>query len=91
MNNKEVIPCIFYFYIHCKLKEKFKEGVILSTKDAMNFLFEWRIPKEIRPVMLKELELLNLIERTNKKTIKIKESNFNIEDVRGFYEAVGIY
>ncbi len=91
MNQEEVIPCIFYFYIHYKLKEKFKEGAVLSTKDAMNFLFEWRIPKEIRPIMIKELESLKLIERINKKTIRIEHSDFVLEDIREFYRAVGIY
>lgn len=91
MNNKEVIPCIFYFYIHYMLKEKFKEGAVLSTKEVMNFLFEWRLPTSIRPVIIKELEILNLIERINKKTIKINQSDFTLEDVRRFYSAVGIY
>ncbi len=91
MNQQEVIPCIFYFYIHYKLKEKYRVATVLSTKEAMKFLFEWRIPKELRPVIIKELEILNLIERVNKKTIKINDSTFKIEDVRKFYEAVGIY
>lgn len=91
MNRKEVIPCIFYFYIHCKLKEKFKEGSIVSTKDAMDFLFEWRIPGKIRPIIIKELEMLDLIERNDKKTIKIKQSTFTVDDIREFSKAVGIY
>lgn len=91
MNNEEVIPCVFYFYIHYKLKEKFNVATVLSTKETMNFLFEWRIPKEIRPIIIKELEMLGLIKRVNKKTIKIQDSKFNIEDVREFCKAVGIY
>lgn len=91
MNDKEVIPCIFYYYLHCKLKEKFKEETELSTKEAMKFLFEWRIPEKIRPVMIKELEMLNLIERVNKKIIRLKHSDFTLEDVREFYKTVGIY
>ena len=91
MNNKEAIPCIFYFYIHHKLKEKFKVATVISIKEAMKFFFEWRIPTSIRPVIIKELEILNLIERVNKKTIKILDSDFTPEDVRSFYKAVGIY
>jgi len=91
MDKQEAIPCVFYFYIHHMLREKYKVGTILSTKDAMKFFFEWRIPTSIRPVMIKELEILNLIKRVNKKTIEIKSSNFTLEDVRGFYKAVGIY
>lgn len=91
MNKEEVIPCVFYFYIHCKLKEKYKEAAVLSTKEAMNFLFEWRIPKEIRPIIIKELEILNLIKKINKKTIEIRNSTFNLEDLREFYRATKIY
>ena len=86
-----MIPCIFYFYIHSKLKEEFKEGATLSTKEAMKFLFEWRLPTAIRPIILKELEILNLIEKINKKSIKINKSKFTLEDVREYYKAVGIY
>jgi len=35
----------------------------ISVKDAKKILFEWRIPKELRPVILKELEFLGLIEK----------------------------
>jgi len=91
MNEKAVIPCSFYFYIHYKLKEKFKVATVLSTKETAKFLFEWRIPEKIRPIIIKELEILGLIERLNKKTIKIKESDFDLEDIREFYRVVGIY
>jgi len=90
MNTKEVIPCIFYFYLHYKFKEKYKNAVI-TIKEAASFLFEWRIPKEIRSIILKELEMLNLLERPNKKTIKFKPSIFTLEDTREFNTAVGIY
>lgn len=91
MNQKEGIPCVFYFYIHYMLKKKYKVATVLSTKDVMQFFFEWRIPTSIRPVIIKELEILDLIERVNKKSIKIKDSSFTLEDVREFYKAVGIY
>ena len=73
------------------LKKKYKVATVLSTKDVMQFFFEWRIPTSIRPVIIKELEILDLIERVNKKSIKIKDSSFTLEDVREFYKAVGIY
>ena len=91
MNEQEVIPCIFYFYIHYKLKEKYRVATVLSTKEAMKFLFEWRIPKELRPIVIKELEILNLIERINKKTVKINDSNFILDDLREYNKAMGIY
>lgn len=91
MNNQEVIPCIFYYYIHYKLKEEYRVATVISTKEAMKFLFEWRIPKKLRPIIIKELEILNLIERVNKKTVKINDSNFTLEDLREYNKAMGIY
>ncbi len=64
---------------------------MLSTKEAMSFLFEWRIPKELRPIIIKELAILKLIERTNKKTIKINDSDFILEDLRKYYKKLGLY
>ncbi len=90
MNSPEVIPCIFYFYIHYKLREKFKERVI-SMKELKNFFFEWRLPKEIRPIIIKELELLKLIECTNRRAVTVNPSKFNLGDLRIFYKMVGIY
>ena len=91
MNERVVIPCIFYYYLHYKLKEKYKDGAVLSTKEAMSFLFEWRIPEKIRPIVIKELEILELVERVNKKTIKLRPSSFTPGDIREFCKQVGIY
>lgn len=91
MNQKDVIPCVFYYYLHFKLGEKYKNGTIVTIKDAMSFLFEWRLPKEIRPIIIKELEMLDLIERINKKTIRLKQSTFNVSDLREFYKTLNFY
>ena len=91
MNNKEVIPCIFYYYIHYKLKEKYGELAELRIKEARSFLFEWRLPKSIRPVIIKELIILKLVEKIDGKTIKLNKSNFTIDDLRKFYKVVEIY
>ncbi len=91
MNQKEVIPCVLYFYIHNKLKEKFSKGVVVTTKEAMSYLFEWRIPENIRPIIIKELEILGLIERVGRRSIKINSSSFELDDLREFYKELGIY
>lgn len=90
MNSLEVIPGVFYFYIHHKLREKFKDRVI-SVKELKNFLFEWRLPKEIRPVIVKELKLLGLIECIHRQAVTINPSKFKLGDLRVFYKKVGIY
>jgi len=86
-----VIPCIFYFYIHCKLKEKYKAGAIINAKEASDFLFEWRIPTKMRPIVIRELQMLGLLRRVNKKTMEIERSEFDIEDIREFSKVVGLF
>jgi len=89
--NKEVIPCVFYFYIHHKLKEKYGELATLRIKEARSFLFEWRLPKNIRPLIIEELIMLNLIEKIDGRTIKLNKTKFIMDDLREFYKVVEIY
>ena len=79
----------FYFYIHSELKKKYN-GNYVSIKEAKSFLFEWRIPKPIRPIILKELEKLNLIEKEDRYTIKINESKIDMDNISQLYTLVGL-
>jgi len=90
MNKTKVIPCIIYFYIHHKLSEKYGEEKV-SVKKIKSFLFEWRFLRSIRPIIIKEMEMLGLIELSGRRNMIIKKSNFRIEDLRRYYEEVGIY
>ena len=70
------IPCVFYFYFHSVLKDKAIGGII-PKKEARSWLYQWRIPNELRPIILKELEKLGLIKSMDKHIYKIEESNFD--------------
>ena len=85
---KEVFWC-FYYLIHSKLREKYN-GNYISIKDAKSFLFEWRIKKPFRPVILKELEKLGLIEKVDKYTIKLNESKVDMENISQIYILAGL-
>ena len=84
------VPCIFYYYIHYKMYKKYGEREI-SIKKAMHFLFQWRILKSLRPIIIKELELLNLVEKVNKKRIKLNRSTLDPNDVNKIYLDLGLY
>ena len=87
------IPCSFYYYLHFSLISMLlcKNTRIISVKEFEDGMFQWIIPKALRPVVTKELEMLNLIQRINKNEIEIKDSEYNPEDLRKFYESVGLY
>ena len=77
------IPCIFYFYLQSKLKEK-AEGDLMPLNEVKWRMFQWRIPHKIKSLILKEMELLGLVEMETKRTIKFIKSDFNIDNLNGF-------
>ena len=79
----------WYIYIHSKLKERSNNN-LLNLNEAKSILFEWRVPKNLRSVIIKELEQLELIEKIDKQTIKLKPCKHSIEDLTKIYIHVGI-
>lgn len=87
MKDGDKIPCVFYFYLHSKLKEKAREGSI-TRGDAKSYLFQWRIPKNLRPIILKELEALGLLEADGKHFFKVKQADLDIENISHLYSLI---
>lgn len=86
--NKE-IP-VFYLYLHSKIKEN-SEGNEMSVANMDWYLFQWRIPSQLKPIIIKEMENMGLIEKVDKKTVKFLHSNFDIEDLRKVKKKLGIF
>jgi len=82
------IPCVYYLYLHSKIFEKFK--IAVSYKDIKKFLFEWRIPQKLRPLIIKELEILKLIKK-KKNTYELKKPQIYEENVNKYYEMLGMF
>ena len=89
MKEREVIPHIFYFYLHSKLSEATPDG-LMSVKEADWRMFQWKIPTKLRPLIIKELEKLNLIVRENRQNLRLLKSNFNIDKLGKYYVELGI-
>ncbi len=86
----EKIPYIFYLYLHSKLWVMTK-GEVVSEKDLKIMLFQWKIPKTIRPLILKEMELLGLIKEEGRRLIKLNRPIFNEDEVNKYYELLNIF
>ena len=69
---KEKIPGIFYLYLHSKLWDLLG-GNVIPKKEVKKTLFQWKIPKDLREIIIKEMEVMGLI---------IKESRYNVSLVR---------
>lgn len=83
------IPNILYLFLHSRIFYKFGEET--NKKEATRYLFEWRIPSKLRPLILKEMIMLGLVEDLDRKTIKITRPEFNEEDCNHYYETLKIF
>lgn len=83
------IPCIFYLYVHSKIREH-STGNIIRIKEATDYLHEWRIPKEIRIAIIKEMEILGLLEKIDRNSFRVKRQKIDLENINEIYSMVGI-
>lgn len=83
------IPCIFYLYIHSKICERSTCNLI-RIKEATNYLHEWRIPREIRVAIIKEMEILGLLKKINKTTFRTRKSEIDFNNTNQIYNLVGL-
>ena len=90
METETKIPCIFYLYLHAKLYE----GLLTteaSIKDLKKSLFQWKIPRKLRPLIIKELEILKLIEINGGYIAKFNKPEFKEEDYNKYYQKLGLF
>ena len=86
---QEVIPCIFYLYFCSKVRELNRENKI-DIKELGCYMHEWRIPKNIRPLIIKEMELIGLIKK-DKRFIILNNIDFDLENLGKYYELLKLF
>ncbi len=64
---------VIYLYFHSKIKEW--KGDKVKEKEFRNCLFQWRIPKNLRYPIMKEMEKMGLI-KIEKKVVYIQDYYF---------------
>lgn len=88
MENKD-IPHVFYLYLHSKLFNAFK-GEPHSVQDVKSYMFQWKIPRKLRPLVLKELELLGLL-KINRVKVEFERPKFNEKEYNKYYHKLGLF
>jgi hypothetical protein len=88
MKKEEEIP-IYYLYLHSKIWES--KGSFASEKEIKEYLFQWKIPKKIRALIIKELMSMKLLEKDTKNNILINRPEFSLENINKYYEKFGIF
>lgn len=86
---KQEIPCVFYLHLHSKLYKK-ANGQPIRIKEAKKYMFRWNIPDKIRPLIIKEMEIIGLVKKEGIRLI-IERPKFDIEDCNGYYKILGFY
>lgn len=84
------IPCIFYLYLHSKLWEMTK-GEVVSEKDIKKMLFQWKIPTNLRILIIKEMQILGLIEKEKRFNLKLNRPKFNEENINKYYRLLKVF
>ena len=84
---------ILYISLHNQLKKSVGLNRVISRKDLYTILGKhFLIPKNIRCCILKELELMNMVERLDKNTVKILDYDLDIEkDANKFYKTLELF
>jgi len=63
----------------------------VPVKELNTYLFQWKIPHLLRPIIIKEMINMNLLKKENRFNIKIIKSNFDIKDIDKIYRRFHIY
>lgn len=83
---------LLYLSLHNQLKKRVGVGKVLTVKKFYEILGKhFLIPKNLRLIMIYEMEEKELIKRDGKDFIKILSCNLDIErDGTKFYKKVGL-
>ena len=86
---------IIYLYIHTKIGEPIWNGHLgdctMSICEVKKKMYLWRIPDELRPIIIKVWEQMGIVEKVNKKKIKFIKTEFDLSKVNKMYENFGIF
>ncbi|GBE19396.1 MAG TPA: hypothetical protein ENG87_01810 [Candidatus Pacearchaeota archaeon] len=83
------IQNVLYLFLHSRIY--YKLGEHTNSKTALTYMFEWRIPKKLRPLILKEMIILRLVEKKDKDTLIIKKPQFDEENCNSYYIKLGLF
>jgi len=93
MEKKELSIGLLYISLHNLLRKRIGVNRYISRKDFYTILGKhFLIPKNIRIVVIKEMEERGLVKQEDRNNIKILDCNLDIEnDISSWYQKVGIF
>ena len=84
---------LLYLSLHNQLKKKIGINRIITRKEFFIILGKhFLIPKNIRVCIIREMELMKMVEKIDRDTIKILDYELDIEkDVNKFYKTLKLF
>jgi hypothetical protein len=90
MEEEKKIPHVFYLYLHSKIFEK-SRGEDIKINEVISYMFQWSIPKQLRYLIIKEMERLDLLKITNKYMIELSKPKFNEDEIGKYYCEMSLF
>ena len=84
------VPKVFYLYLHSKIFEK-SRGEDISVNEVVSYMFQWSIPKQIRYLIIKEMETMGLLKIKGRYTIELNKPRFNLEKTNKYYHRLKVF
>lgn len=78
---------ILYLYLHSRILSW--KGKVMTEKQFKTCFFQWRIPKNLRPILMKEMERYGLLEiekKSRKRRVFLNNYEFNEKKVHPDYK-----
>lgn len=90
MEKKGLVSPIFYFYIHDTLY-RLSRGRPVKKRIIVGRLGTcWKIPKRLCPLIVRELEMLNLIEIRSRNIVYFNRPILELDNISLLYNLVGL-
>lgn len=91
--DKKINTNILYLCLHNLLKRRYGVDQEITKKELFCELGKhFLVPKKVKPLIIKEMEVLNLLKQQKGGTILILKNDFDLEnDACKFFEYYGIY
>jgi hypothetical protein len=86
---------IFYLYLHSQVgnlafEKGCKDGT-LSIAETYSRMFQWRIPNNMKPIILKIWLNLGIVKRLDRRTIQFIKTGFNKNNLGDVYDKLGLF
>jgi hypothetical protein len=89
---RQALPNVFHLCLYDYLKKKSGVRMMITRTEFSRIVgITFHIPTNLKYPLLKEMEIVNLLERIDRDWIKVKDSNLSSEDTSKIYRALHLY